>query len=105
MDTTHLEGVPGVQTLRFRRPTNQQQEASSASTSMGPTRKNRHKGLLQDQLRRSQKAPWCPSFSLAFRIFLIVRVTGAMYANITDCDEGTRSLSLILDMVDWWIDV
>lgn len=86
---TNLQGVPGVQTLRFRRPTNQQQAAeTSPSSSSVMARKNRHTGILQDQLRRSQKGPWCPSFSLAFRIFLMVRVTGAMYANITDCDEG-----------------
>lgn len=26
--------------------------------------------------------------SVAFRIFLLVRVIGAMYVNINDCDEG-----------------
>ena len=39
---------------------------------------------------RSQKAPWCPSFSLAVRIFLLVRFAGAMYSNIQDCDEGIQ---------------
>ena len=42
-------------------------------------------------LRRSQKAPWCPSFSLAVRILLLVRFAAAMYSNIQDCDEGMRS--------------
>ena len=39
---------------------------------------------------RSQRAPWCPSFSLAVRIFLLVRFSAAMYSNIQDCDEGMR---------------
>ncbi|KAF9055820.1 asparagine-linked glycosylation 9 protein isoform a [Panaeolus papilionaceus] len=69
-----------VQHIRFRGPTN------------GPPAppkpvQQRHTGILQDQLRRAQKRPWTPSFSLAVRILLLVRVTGAMYANIGDCDE------------------
>ena len=43
---------------------------------------------------RSQKAPWCPSFSLAVRIFLLVRFSAAMYSNIQDCDEGMQSSPL-----------
>ncbi|KAJ3488191.1 hypothetical protein NLI96_g3010 [Meripilus lineatus] len=50
-------------------------------------RKDRHSGLLQDQLRRAQKGPWVPSFATAFRAFLLMRVAGAMYSNIQDCDE------------------
>ena len=81
--------LPGTQTIRFRRPTNQSGDSSASSKpSSVTTRKNRHAGILQDQLRRSQKAPWCPSFSLAFRIFLLIRVTGAMYVGLNDCDEG-----------------
>ncbi|KAI0094255.1 glycosyltransferase family 22 protein [Irpex rosettiformis] len=79
--------IPGTQTIRFRRPTNQPGGGSTSSPSSVMTRKNRHAGILQDQLRRSQKAPWCPSFSLAFRIFLLIRVMGAMYAGLSDCDE------------------
>ncbi|KAI0688138.1 glycosyltransferase family 22 protein [Cytidiella melzeri] len=75
---------PGTETIRFRRPTNQ---PSGDKPSAPSIRKNRHAGLLQDQLRRSQKAPMCASFSLAFRIFLLVRVTGAMYSGLSDCDE------------------
>jgi hypothetical protein len=37
---------------------------------------------------RSARKPWCPSFSLAVRILLLVRISGAMYSNIQDCDEG-----------------
>ena len=37
---------------------------------------------------RSAKRPWNPSFSMAIRILLLVRVAGAMYSNISDCDEG-----------------
>ncbi|KAI0696466.1 Alg9-like mannosyltransferase family-domain-containing protein [Cytidiella melzeri] len=77
---------PGTETIRFRRPTNQ---PSGDKPSAPSIRKNRHAGLLQDQLRRSQKAPMCASFSLAFRIFLLVRVMGAMYSGLSDCDEVT----------------
>lgn len=70
-----------VQTLRFRGPTNK----PAPVTDVKP--KNRHGGILQDQLRRAQKGPWVPSFSTALRILLLVRVTGAMFSNIQDCDE------------------
>ncbi|KAH8110610.1 asparagine-linked glycosylation 9 protein isoform a [Phellopilus nigrolimitatus] len=73
--------VPGTQTIRFQRP-----EPKDASKS-GPTPIARHEGLLQDLTRRSQKPPWCPSFSVALRILLLIRMCGAMYSNITDCDE------------------
>lgn len=42
---------------------------------------------------RSQKAPWNPSLSLAFRLLVLIRVMGAMYSNINDCDEGNALLS------------
>ncbi|KAI0727865.1 glycosyltransferase family 22 protein [Fomitopsis betulina] len=71
-----------IQEIRFRRPTNRQQPATTLSKP-----KNRHAGILQDKLRRAQKAPWCPSFSVALRMFLLIRVAGAMYSNIQDCDE------------------
>ncbi|PCH34041.1 glycosyltransferase family 22 protein [Wolfiporia cocos MD-104 SS10] len=71
-----------VQTIRFRRPTNQEQKPVQTTKP-----KNRHGGILQDQLRRSQKAPWCPGFGTALRLFLLIRVAGAMYSNIQDCDE------------------
>ncbi|CCL98089.1 uncharacterized protein FIBRA_00083 [Fibroporia radiculosa] len=69
-----------IQTLRFRRP--EKKESTPA-----PKPKNRHAGILQDTLRRSQKGPLVPSFSVAFRVFLLIRVANAMYANIQDCDE------------------
>ncbi len=65
--------------------------------------KPRHTGILQDQLRRyvlllpyipyieehrAQRRPWTPSFSGAVRLLLLMRVAGAMYSNISDCDEG-----------------
>ncbi|KAI0718861.1 glycosyltransferase family 22 protein [Cerioporus squamosus] len=75
-----LQANPNVQTISFRRPTSQ-----TASSPAKP--KNRHAGLLQDQLRRAQRAPWCPTWSAAFRILLLVRITGAMYSGIQDCDE------------------
>lgn len=86
--------LPGTQTIRFRRPTNQANAEGGASSTPSSviTRKNRHAGILQDQLRRSQRAPWCPSFSLAFRIFVLIRVTGAMYVGLNDCDEGEYSV-------------
>ena len=93
-----------TQTLRLRKP------EQSKPTTVTPAR---HTGILQDQLRRwtnsqahsgayltspirSAKRPWNPSFSLAVRILLMIRVAGAMYSNIQDCDEGTRSLYQLL---------
>ncbi|OCH96425.1 glycosyltransferase family 22 protein [Obba rivulosa] len=71
------------QTIRFRRP----EQKNAAPPAAPAARPNRHGGILQDQLRRSQRAPWCPGFSTALRIVLIIRVLGAMYSNISDCDE------------------
>ncbi|GJJ13352.1 hypothetical protein Clacol_007604 [Clathrus columnatus] len=53
--------------------------------------KLRHQGILQDQLRRTARAPWVPSLSLGFRILLLLRFNAAMYSNIQDCDEGLVS--------------
>ncbi|KLO13752.1 asparagine-linked glycosylation 9 protein isoform a [Schizopora paradoxa] len=72
-------GGAKFETIRFQRP------AGSAKPSKKPV--NRHGGILQDQVRRAAQAPWCPSFSLAVRILLLIRVSGAMYSNISDCDE------------------
>ncbi|KAI0688424.1 hypothetical protein BC835DRAFT_1443558, partial [Cytidiella melzeri] len=36
---------------------------------------------------RRRPPPMCASFSLVFRIFLLVRVIGAMYSGLSDCDE------------------
>ncbi|KAF8215850.1 glycosyltransferase family 22 protein [Mycena galopus ATCC 62051] len=66
-----------VQHIRLRRPEPEPQKPQQP----------RHAGILQDQLRRAAKRPWNPSFSLAVRILLLVRFTGAMYSNIDDCDE------------------
>ncbi|KAJ7459090.1 glycosyltransferase family 22 protein [Mycena galericulata] len=66
-----------VQHIRLRRPEPEPQ------TKQPP----RHSGILQDQLRRAARRPWNPSFSLAVRILLLIRFTGAMYSNIDDCDE------------------
>ena len=44
-------------------------------------------------LYRSHRPPWCPSFVTAVRILIIIRVSGAMYTNISDCDEGALSIS------------
>ncbi|KAF8846076.1 glycosyltransferase family 22 protein [Paxillus ammoniavirescens] len=68
----------GIQTLRLRR-----REPSKSTPSQPP----RHTGILQDQLRRTSRRPWNPDFSTAVRILLLVRVAGAMYSNIQDCDE------------------
>ncbi|KAF9225513.1 glycosyltransferase family 22 protein [Gyrodon lividus] len=68
----------GTQTLRLRR-----REPPKSI----PSQPARHTGILQDQLRRSSRRPWNPDFSTAVRILLLVRVAGAMYSNIQDCDE------------------
>ncbi|EKM84086.1 hypothetical protein AGABI1DRAFT_67279 [Agaricus bisporus var. burnettii JB137-S8] len=67
-----------IQTLRFRGPAKKESKAPLET---------RHTGILQDQLRRAQRRPWVPSFSVAFRIMLLVRVSSAMFSNIDDCDE------------------
>ncbi|KAJ3844927.1 glycosyltransferase family 22 protein [Lentinula raphanica] len=73
-----MASLPGTQTLRFRGP-NTKQKPSVV--------KNKHDGILQDQLRRTARLPWSPSFAFALRMILLVRVSGAMYSNIDDCDE------------------
>ncbi|KAI0049268.1 glycosyltransferase family 22 protein [Auriscalpium vulgare] len=75
--------MSNFQTIRFRRPTNNQEAEKPAP--LPP--KLRHTGILQDQLRRAARPPWSPSFSLALRILMLVRFTAAMYSNIQDCDE------------------
>ncbi|KAF7436487.1 mannosyltransferase [Pleurotus ostreatus] len=67
----------GVQHIRLRKP--EPPKASNVT--------KRHTGLLQDKIRRSARAPWAPSFSMAVRILLLVRFSAAMYSNISDCDE------------------
>ncbi|ESK90937.1 glycosyltransferase family 22 protein [Moniliophthora roreri MCA 2997] len=70
----------GTQTLRFRRPQQDSAPKTSSKTDVND-------GILQDKVRRTAKPPWSPSFSLAFRILILIRITGAMYSNIDDCDE------------------
>lgn len=50
---------------------------------------------------RAQRRPWTPRFSLALRLLFLVRIAGAMYSNINDCDEGGSSL---LQCVSFCID-
>ncbi|KAI0639843.1 glycosyltransferase family 22 protein [Trametes polyzona] len=78
--STGVQPNANIQTISFRRPTNKPAEGTAKP-------KNRHGGLLQDQLRRAQRAPWCPTWSAALRILLLIRVAGAMYSGIQDCDE------------------
>ncbi|GMK56086.1 hypothetical protein CspeluHIS016_0211420 [Cutaneotrichosporon spelunceum] len=83
---------PGTETIRFRRPTNTPAEKKEPEKdqfgSLAPQGwKKRHQGLLQDQVRRHQAGPLVPSFSVALRLLLLIRVTAAMYAIISDCDE------------------
>ncbi|KAH7886077.1 glycosyltransferase family 22 protein [Phlebopus sp. FC_14] len=70
--------VSGTQTLRLRRS-----EISKRPAVPQP----RHAGILQDQLRRAARRPWNPDYWTAVRILLLIRVAGAMYSNIQDCDE------------------
>ncbi|KAI6153875.1 glycosyltransferase family 22 protein [Pisolithus tinctorius] len=67
------------QVLRLRRPPEVPKLAAPP--------KPRHTGILQDQLRRAARRPWNPDYSTAVRILLLLRVAGAMYSNIQDCDE------------------
>lgn len=43
----NLQGVQGIETIRFRRPQTQTEKVTPL-----PKPKNRHAGILQDQLRR-----------------------------------------------------
>ena len=72
--------APGTQTLTFRRPTTANKEEKPKSSIPKNT-------LLHEQIRKTHR-PWIPSFSLALRILLLIRVAGAMYSNMDDCDEG-----------------
>ncbi|KAF8926438.1 mannosyltransferase, partial [Dissophora ornata] len=38
-------------------------------------------------LRTQRWAPYCPSFSVAFKTLFVVRALAATYSNISDCDE------------------
>ncbi|KAL0581041.1 mannosyltransferase [Marasmius crinis-equi] len=69
----------GTQTIRFRRPQGEEKPKQP--------KVDLHSTILQDKVRRTAKPAWSPSFSLAFRILILIRVTGAMYSNIDDCDE------------------
>ena len=42
---------------------------------------------------------WAPSFSGAVCLLFLVRMAGAMYSNIDDCDGGRSSLSLKNDFL------
>lgn len=105
--------LPGTESVRFRRPTSgphavatetaePQLDQFGSQASLGW--KRRHQGLLQDKvgrcgllpayppdtddLSRQKNGPLIPSLSLAFRMILLVRTAGAMFAIIADCDEG-----------------
>ncbi|ELU39400.1 asparagine-linked glycosylation 9 protein isoform a [Rhizoctonia solani AG-1 IA] len=68
---------PGTEGIRLRKPTSTTETPVTA-------RKARHTGLLQDQLRRTARAPWCPGLSTAFRMLVLVRVCAATWSNIQD---------------------
>lgn len=110
-----MAALPGTENVRFARPTN-----GPTVTPTPPKRdefgslapqgwKRRHQGILQDKIGRSvsvvlsivpradmsrqQNGPIVPSLSLAFRLLLLMRTTGAMYSIISDCDEGIAFIS------------
>ncbi|EJD54569.1 glycosyltransferase family 22 protein [Auricularia subglabra TFB-10046 SS5] len=74
--------MSNIQTIRLR---GSAPKPATAASEDKP--KLRHVGLLQDQVRRTARAPWCPNLLLAMRLLLLMRVAGAMYSNISDCDE------------------
>ncbi|KAG8968253.1 mannosyltransferase [Tulasnella sp. 425] len=71
-----------IETVRFARPTTGQQDEKPK-----PKPPVKYDALLHDQLRKNTKGPWCPSFSVAFRILVLIRFCSAIYSNISDCDE------------------
>ena len=55
--------------------------------------------LVTSESYRAQRRPWAPSFSLAIRLLFLVRIAGAMYSNIDDCDEGGFSFPYKVDFL------
>lgn len=71
--------IPASQQLRFAK-------AKSTNASVMP--KKKVEGALKDHNLRLAKPLWTPSFSVAFRLIIILRFFAAMYSSISDCDEG-----------------
>ncbi|TFL03571.1 glycosyltransferase family 22 protein [Pterulicium gracile] len=69
--------APYVQGVRLRR----QNETAT------PKQPEKEPGFAQVKPGRFAKRAWAPSFSLAIRFLLLMRVASAMYSNIEDCDE------------------
>lgn len=69
--------VPAAQQLRFKK----QAKAPKAVVKVVPS-------ILKDQNFKAARRPWTPSFSVAFRMIIIIRFFAAMYSTISDCDEG-----------------
>ncbi|KAG8880375.1 mannosyltransferase [Tulasnella sp. 332] len=86
-DATTPTAASRVQHVRFARPTNGSNETFANVTMKSIQEKPPMTNILQDQVRRFAKRPWCPNFSVALRLILLFRVTAAVYSNITDCDE------------------
>ncbi|WAQ87472.1 hypothetical protein PtA15_8A376 [Puccinia triticina] len=88
--TTQSAMLPaGVQTIRFRKPTNDS-AASKAAESSEKLKAAKHvvvkDTLIAEQINRN-RPPWVPKLSVAFRILVLVRFCAAMYSSISDCDE------------------
>ncbi|KAH8921733.1 glycosyltransferase family 22 protein [Atractiella rhizophila] len=80
--------TPTPQYIRFRHP----KPASSpdndpAKAEIKTNTRKRPFGLFPPSLTDIRRPPFCPSFSGAFRILILIRVTAAMYRGIADCDE------------------
>ncbi|THV07497.1 glycosyltransferase family 22 protein [Dendrothele bispora CBS 962.96] len=72
--------MSNAQTIRLRRPGPEKPQTATPKKVPNDT-------FLQDQVRRTARPPWTPSFGFALRMLLLFRVTAAMYSNIDDCDE------------------
>ncbi|KAI7949465.1 hypothetical protein MJO28_008286 [Puccinia striiformis f. sp. tritici] len=80
----------GVQTIRFRKPTNDS-SASKAADSSEKLKAAKHfvvKDTLIAETINRNRLPWAPKLSVAFRILILVRFCAAMYSSISDCDES-----------------
>jgi len=79
----------GIQTIRFRKPTNQS-DAAKAADSSEKLKAAKHfvvkDTLIAEHVNRN-RPPWTPKLSVAFRILVLVRFCAAMYSSISDCDE------------------
>ena len=61
--------------------------AAAAAAGLGAKPRAAETHLVGDRASRLKQL-WLPSYSVAFRIIILVRTVSAMHSGIADCDEG-----------------